>query len=104
MRERLGRLDGLTYAWLGDGNNMAHSWLEAAACPGAGSSNLACPRGRSSCPDPEIVAYARARGAQRSAWATTRRPEAVAGAQVVNTDVWASMGQEERGRPAPPGL
>jgi len=91
VRERLGRLRGLTYAWIGDGNNMAHSWLEAAAVLGL-KLNLACPEGFM--PDPEIVAYAQDQGAEISLGHDPR--EAVAGAQVVNTDVWASMGQEDQ--------
>ncbi|MCF8031533.1 MAG: ornithine carbamoyltransferase [Desulfarculaceae bacterium] len=89
VQERFGKLDGLTYAWLGDGNNMAHSWLEAAAALGL-TLNLACPEGFT--PDPEIVAHARDKGAVINLGDDPR--QAVAGAQVVNTDVWASMGQE----------
>ncbi|MFZ5584417.1 MAG: ornithine carbamoyltransferase [Thermodesulfobacteriota bacterium] len=90
VSERKGRLDGLTYCWLGDGNNMAHSWLEAAAKLGL-SLRLACPQGFE--PDPEILAHARAQGAAVLLTADPR--EAVTGADVVNTDVWASMGQED---------
>ncbi len=89
VRERLGRLRGLTYAWIGDGNNMAHSWLEAAAVLGL-KLNLACPAGFM--PDPEIVAHAQEQGAEINLGHDPR--VAVAKAQVVNTDVWASMGQE----------
>ena len=93
VRENFGRLEDLTYAWIGDGNNMAQSWLEAAAALGF-RLNLACPEGFT--PDPEIVAYARERGAEINLGRDPR--EAVAGAQVVNTDVWASMGQEAEAR------
>ena len=75
-------------AWIGDGNNMAHSWINAAAILGF-ELRLACPAGYD--PDPELVARARS----ATTVVTTRDPaEAVAGARVVTTDVWASMGQE----------
>ncbi|HZY05830.1 MAG TPA: ornithine carbamoyltransferase [Anaeromyxobacteraceae bacterium] len=73
-------------AWVGDGNNMANSWLEACAVLGFGL-RLACPPGYD--PDPRLLARAGSKAR------LTRSPrEAVAGAAVVNTDVWASMGQE----------
>ena len=73
-------------AWVGDGNNMANSWLEACAVLGF-RLRLACPEGYD--PDPRLLARAGAKAR------LTRSPrEAVAGASVVNTDVWASMGQE----------
>ena len=77
---------GLQVAWIGDGNNMANSWLEACAVLGFGL-RLACPQGYD--PDPRLLARAGSKAR------LTRSPhEAVAGASVVNTDVWASMGQE----------
>jgi ornithine carbamoyltransferase len=87
--ERFGRVDGLRYAWVGDGNNMANSWINAAYRLGF-ELTLACPEGYD--PDPAIL-----RRAQGEAKVTVVRDprEAVAGAHVVNTDVWASMGQEE---------
>jgi ornithine carbamoyltransferase len=78
---------GLRVAWVGDGNNMANSWIEACALLGF-ELRLACPEGYD--PDPQLVA--RAAGRAR----VVRTPaEAVEGAHVVNTDVWASMGQED---------
>ncbi len=75
-------------AWIGDGNNMANSWLNAAARFGF-ELRLACPEGYD--PDPRILEVARA----ATTVVLTRDPaEAAAGAEVVNTDVWASMGQE----------
>ncbi len=77
---------GLAVAWVGDGNNMANSWLEACALLGF-ELRIACPAGYD--PDPELLARAGARAR------IVRTPaEAVEGAHVVNTDVWASMGQE----------
>jgi len=88
MQEAFGRdLSGLTVAWIGDGNNMANSWLNASALVGF-QLRLACPEGYE--PDPEILV--RAGGGVT----LSRDPcEAATGAHVVTTDVWASMGQED---------
>jgi ornithine carbamoyltransferase len=90
VTERLGadalRRPGLEVAWVGDGNNMANAWLEASIVLGF-SLRLACPEGYD--PDPALLARAGAKAR------LVRDPrEAVRGAHVVNTDVWASMGQE----------
>ena len=79
----------LRVAWIGDGNNMAHSWLNAAGRLGF-SLRLACPPGYG--PDPGILARARSRGNVEIAGSPA---EAADGALVVTTDVWASMGQED---------
>jgi len=93
VAEYKGEVRDQVYAWIGDGNNMAHSWIEAAAVLGL-RLRLACPEGYD--PDPEIVAQARARGADIL---LTREPdEAASGATVINTDVWASMGQEDEAK------
>ena len=89
VREEFGTLENLIVAWIGDGNNMANSWLNAAARFGF-ELRLASPEGY----DPN------ADDLERASEATTvtllREPlEAVRGAHVVTTDVWASMGQEE---------
>jgi ornithine carbamoyltransferase len=77
----------LEIAWVGDGNNMANSWIEAVTVLGF-RLRIACPQGYD--PDPALVA--RAGDKVR----IVRSPaEAVRGALVVNTDVWASMGQEQ---------
>jgi ornithine carbamoyltransferase len=90
VREHFGRIDPLVYAWIGDGNNMANSWIEAAGMFGL-ELRLACPNGFA--PDPLLVTAARDLGAKIS---LTRDPrEAARGAHVVSTDVWASMGQED---------
>ncbi len=90
VRESLGpELAGVKVAWVGDGNNMANSWLNAAWRLGF-ELRLACPEGY----DPDAAILERARAGTRVL--LTRDPrEAVEGADVVNTDVWASMGQEE---------
>ena len=88
VREAIGTWEGRVVAWVGDGNNMAHSWLDAAGVLGF-ELRLACPVGYQ--PDPAILT----RNAARTKVLLTEDPkEAVRGAQVVNTDVWASMGQE----------
>jgi ornithine carbamoyltransferase len=90
VREKLGRIDNLRYAWIGDGNNMANSWIEAAGLFGL-ELRLACPTGFG--PDTDIVRAARDRGAKLTL--TTDPKEAADGAHVISTDVWASMGQED---------
>ena len=81
-------LERLRVAWIGDGNNMANSWLNAAHALGF-ELTLACPEGFD--PDPAILERASGGGRVR----LVREPaEAVRGASVVSTDVWASMGQE----------
>ena len=88
--EHKGGYQGLKFAWIGDGNNMANTWIEAAAILGFDLS-LACPPGYE--PDREVLAWAQAQGT--AGIVVTEDPrEAVQDAQVINTDVWASMGQE----------
>lgn len=90
VRRRKGTLAGLRYAWVGDGNNMANSWIEAAGLLGL-DLRLACPEGYD--PDPGLIEIAIQRGGRVR---LVRTPEeAVEGADVVSTDVFASMGQEE---------
>ena len=89
IRQRLGSYEGKKVAWIGDGNNMANSWINAAYRLGFELS-LACPEGYD--PNPEILE----RGRREGNVTLVRDPnEAAVGAHVVNTDVWASMGQEE---------
>ncbi|TVP44742.1 MAG: ornithine carbamoyltransferase [Gemmatimonadales bacterium] len=86
--------EALSVAWVGDGNNMANSWLNAARVLGF-ELRLAVPEGF----DPHAATLARARESEAMGSGRivlTRDPaEAVAGAHVVTTDVWASMGQED---------
>jgi len=88
--EKKGGYQGIKFAWVGDGNNMANSWINAASVLDL-ELTLACPEGYG--PDPAVLEAAKARDGRIS---LTRDPrEAVSGADVVNTDVWASMGQEK---------
>ncbi len=93
IQEHLGTLAGVRLAYVGDGNNVLASLLFGAALTGMALS-AATPPGYA--PDPEVVA--RAEGLARGTGATLRivtdPAEAVAGAQVVYTDTWTSMGQE----------
>lgn len=90
VREEFGpSLQDVTVAWIGDGCNMANSWLNAAGKLGF-AIRLACPEGYD--PDEDILSSAR----EVSSVKLFREPsEAASGAQVVTTDVWVSMGQEE---------
>ena len=90
MLEKKGDIASLRVAWVGDGNNMANSWIQAAGKLGF-SLTLACPEGYE--PDAGILAKSRAQAAH--AITLLREPaQAVKNADVVNVDVWASMGQE----------
>ncbi|WP_129125395.1 ornithine carbamoyltransferase [Geomonas oryzae] len=89
--EHKGSYDGLKFAWIGDGNNMANSWIEAAAIFGF-DLTLACPEGYD--PNPQVLEWAKKNGTSKIV--VVRDPkEAAKDADVLNTDVWASMGQEE---------
>lgn len=88
--EHKGGYKGLKFAWVGDGNNMANTWIEAAAIFGFDLA-LACPNGYE--PDRQVWEWAQKQGTANITL-TTDPYEAVRDADVVNTDVWASMGQE----------
>ena len=89
LRECKGRLDGLTLAYVGDGNNMCHSLLYGGARTGL-TVRVATPEGYG--PAPEVVAAARDAGGRIDVGHDAAA--AVTGADAVYTDVWASMGQE----------
>jgi ornithine carbamoyltransferase len=90
IREKGLSLDGLSLAWIGDGNNVAKSWIDAAHAF-AIDLRLACPVGF----DPDAKAIERVRNSGRGKVTVVRTPaEAVAGAKVIYTDTWTSMGQE----------
>ncbi|HET9512587.1 MAG TPA: ornithine carbamoyltransferase [Gemmatimonadales bacterium] len=89
VKEHLGGWEGKVVAWIGDGNNMANSWINAAGLLGF-ELRLACPAGY------EPDAGVRQRNDGKASIRVLRDPaEAAEGAHVVTTDVWASMGQEE---------
>ena len=89
IRERCGRLEGVTLAYVGDGNNVAHSLLLAGAAAGL-TVRVASPDGHQ--PDASILARAAALGEVEVLDDPT---QAVKGAHVVYTDVWTSMGQDD---------
>jgi ornithine carbamoyltransferase len=84
-------LEDLRIAWVGDGNNMANTWIQAASRLGF-ELTLACPEGYD--PDQAILASARATASKPITLVRSPK-EAIAQADVVNCDVWASMGQED---------
>ena len=89
FEEHRGPIAGQTIAWVGDGNNVASSWIEAAVRFGF-KLRLACPGPLQ--PDPALVAWARAQGADI---VVTEDPEAaVHGARSVVTDCWVSMADD----------
>ena len=90
MIERHGPLDGQIVTWIGDGNNVAASWIEAAA-RFKFQLRLACPEGYA--PPAELMAWARAEGADLVLYESAL--EAAKGSQTLVTDVWISMGDEE---------
>jgi ornithine carbamoyltransferase len=91
--ERFGDVKNICLAYVGDGNNVAHSLLLTCACLGS-SIRVATPAGYA--PNPQIVADAREIAAETGAeiQLLTDPHEAVAGADAIYTDAWASMGQE----------
>jgi ornithine carbamoyltransferase len=89
VRQQLGSVEDKRYAWIGDGNNMANSWINAAYVFGF-DLDVACPEGY------EPADHLLARAQKVAKVRVVRDPmEAARGAHVVNTDVWASMGQEQ---------
>ena len=93
IREHKGRLAGLKMAFIGDGNNMAHSLMNGGARMGM-HVVIACPEGYQ--PDAQVLAAAEeaARESGGSVQVLADPMAAAAGADVIYTDVWASMGQE----------
>ena len=92
--EKKGKLSGLRLAYVGDGNNVAHSLLYGCSKVGM-NIKLACPKGFE--PDQEVVSRAKEEGKRSGCEVkVTKDPkEAVRGADIVYTDVWASMGKEK---------
>jgi len=90
FEENLGDLSGKTVAWVGDGNNVSHSWMQAAALLGA-EIRIACPRELA--PLPEVEQWVRSRGGKLTIG--TDPKVAVTGAHAVITDTWVSMGDPD---------
>ncbi|OGP14222.1 MAG: ornithine carbamoyltransferase [Deltaproteobacteria bacterium GWA2_54_12] len=88
--EKKGGYEGAKVCWIGDGNNMANSWIEAAMVLGF-ELVLACPKGYW----PHEAILKKATEANPRIRVTESVEDAATGADVLNTDVWASMGQEE---------
>lgn len=96
VKESFGKFEGLTLSYFGDGNNMANSLMLGCAMVGM-NVRIATPKDYQ--PNPHIVAKANAiANGKTEVLITTDPQEAVKGAEVIYTDVWASMGQEEEAR------
>ncbi|MEN8686698.1 MAG: ornithine carbamoyltransferase [Desulfuromonadales bacterium] len=87
--EHKGNYRDLVYCWIGDGNNMANSWINAASVFGF-ELRVATPAGY----EPDTMVKERAAEAGANIIYTNDPVQAARGADVLNTDVWASMGQE----------
>jgi len=93
LQEAFGVVSGLTLAYVGDGNNVAHSLMLCGALLGV-NVRIGCPRGYE--PSPVVLEQAQALAADRCSIAVVHEPvAAVRGAHALYTDVWASMGQEQ---------
>ncbi|MFZ9462357.1 MAG: ornithine carbamoyltransferase, partial [Vulcanococcus sp.] len=93
LQEAFSELDGLTLAYVGDGNNVAHSLMLCGALLGV-NVRVGCPAGYA--PAPAVLEQARALAGERCQIEVLHEPvAAVRGAHALYTDVWASMGQEE---------
>ncbi|KAG7395885.1 hypothetical protein PHYBOEH_003089 [Phytophthora boehmeriae] len=97
VKEHFGKFEGLTFAWVGDGNNVLHDYMLAAPKVGA-NIQIATPAGYE--PDQDIVEETKrlAKIAGTNVVMTTDPIEAVKNANVVSTDTWISMGQEEESK------
>jgi len=97
IREKFGRCEGIKLAWVGDGNNVANSWLQGASKMGMHLA-LACPKGY--WPPSDLIRKTHEEAAANGGSVELMEDpfQAVKGADVIYTDVWVSMGQEtERG-------
>ncbi len=93
IREHFGKLEGLTLAWVGDGNNVLHSFMTSAAKMGM-NLRIATPEGYRPADDVVAIAKADAETNGTELFITSDPKEAVKGAHVVVTDTWVSMGQD----------
>ena len=97
IQEKFGRCEGVKLAWVGDGNNVANSWLQGAAKMGMHLA-LACPKGY--WPPAELIRKHQEEAATYGGSVEIMEDpfQAVKGADVIYTDVWVSMGQEAERR------
>ncbi|GAB9467529.1 Ornithine carbamoyltransferase [Globisporangium polare] len=97
IKEHFGKLNGLTIAWVGDGNNVLHDYMIAAAKVGA-NIQIATPAGYE--PDADVIEETKrlAKESGTKVLLTHDPIEAVSNANVIATDTWISMGQEEEGK------
>jgi ornithine carbamoyltransferase len=97
VQEKFGRCEGVKVTWVGDGNNVANSWLQGASKMGMHLS-LACPKGY--WPPAELVRKTQEEAAANGGSVELHEDpfQAVKGADVIYTDVWVSMGQEAERR------
>jgi ornithine carbamoyltransferase len=97
VKEHFGKLNGLTFSWVGDGNNVLHDYMIAAAKVGA-NIQIATPAGYE--PDADVIEETKrlAKESGTKVLLTHDPIEAVANANVIATDTWISMGQEEEGK------
>jgi ornithine carbamoyltransferase len=93
FEEHRGSVAGKTFAWIGDGNNVLHSLIEASA-RFSFNLNIAVPEGSE--PEQKYVDWARKNGGGPAFFGSA--PEAASGADCIVTDCWVSMGQEHRAR------
>ncbi len=94
VEQAFGTLKGLNLAYIGDGNNVAHSLMLCGALLGV-NILLACPKGYE--PDSSVISKARSLAVDGTSISLSHDPlESITGANVVYTDVWSSMGQEEQ--------
>jgi ornithine carbamoyltransferase len=95
IREHFGELEGVGVSYLGDGNNVCHSLMRICAAFGA-RFVAACPPGHEPCAEEVALAKAAAAASGGSVEIVTDPREAAAGANVLYTDVWVSMGQDDQ--------
>ncbi|MCH8907534.1 MAG: ornithine carbamoyltransferase [Candidatus Heimdallarchaeota archaeon] len=97
IEEQFGKLQGLTLAWVGDGNNVLHSIMVAGPKVGL-NLRIATPAGYK--PDSDVVEYAKEQAVENntSLLLTTDPNEAVTGAHIIVTDTWVSMGQDSEAK------
>ncbi len=92
IQEKKGKINGIKIAYLGDGNNVAHSWLNAST-----RIELDLRIGTAKGCEPDGGIFSRARNSKMAKVTLTYNPkEAVRGVDVIYTDVWASMGEKEK--------